>query len=781
MSSTPRAQGGGLSFGRRRLSCGLSAAVAAAAGFNALGLWGVAATQRVQFVLEATLCVCSLVVGLVVVRRVTGPWRWWRASLLAAIATFLTAEFLSRLGRADDRLATAPEPAAVGYFVAGLLFAAALVFLVRAGHAYDARPSVRVWPGVITTVLDGLVAALAFFHLVYVARLGAMDGAALPRSTNSAVVFGIAAVELIVVVSAVLVAMWYPPYRPGRANYMLLAAAVITLTSSDRLLAYLRSVGVTSLDLWVGTGFVIAPLLITWSQLQLPPRRPRRHHDETEQPTNWAQLTLPYVGFMGSTALLTFHVLIGRSVDPIFVSTYLGMALLVATRYLVAMAVQRKLTGQLVDAKRRLAHQAHHDALTGLPNRLLLAQRLDEAIRKGPFVLIFIDIDDFKDVNDQFGHAAGDELLRAISERLAQCLEPADTLARIGGDEFAILIASGDEPPERFADKLRVALRRPFSVHGTSVRMRASMGLASHGRDGVPPTSDDLLRQADISMYTGKRLGKDTAVVYHPSFIASEDFPTALRHANGRVPEGFRLKYQPVVSLPKDVPVAVEALARWTTPNGIQIPPQTFVALAEANGMGAQLDAMVLDLACAEIQAVSLDLDLHINIGAARLGSVEFEEVITRTLERHRLSPRRLVLEITETVPIVDLADGAAAIRRLTELGIRMALDDFGSGYNSLTYLHELPVQIVKLDRGLAAGVEPGRNLTLYRSVIKLCEALGLDVIAEGIETAEQAETVFRAGCGLAQGYLSGAASELTDIAVATAASTSTRASSHRA
>jgi diguanylate cyclase (GGDEF)-like protein len=749
----------------RRLRGGLSAAVVAAAGFNALGLWGVATAQRVQFVMEAILCVSALVVGCLVARRVTGLSRWWRVTLLAAIATFLAAEYLSRLGHAPDLSPSAPASAVAGYFVAGVLFAASIVLLVRAGHNDDdTRTPARTWSGVITTVLDGLLAALAFSHLVYVARLGAMDGAALPRSTNSVVVFGIGAVELVTVVGAVLLAMWYPPYRPNRTNYMLLAGAVITLTSSDRLLAYFRSVGVAGADLWVGVGFVLAPLLITLSLLEFPPRR-WPHREQMEAPTNWAQLTLPYVGFMGSTALLTFHVLIGARVDPVFISTYFAMALLVATRYVVAMQVQRMLTKQLLDAKRRLAHQAHHDALTGLPNRLLLAQRLDEAIRDGPFVLIFVDIDDFKEVNDRFGHAAGDELLCAISARLQTCLGPGDTLARVGGDEFAILIAGGVGAPEIVADQLRVALRSPFSVHATSVRMRASMGLVSAGSDGLPPTSDDLLRQADNSMYTGKRLGKDTAVVYQPAFSVSEDFPTALRQANGAVPQGFQLKYQPIVALPQGIPVAVEALARWTAPSGIQIPPQTFVSLAEANGMGAQLDALVLDQACAQIKAAGLDLDVHINIGAGRLGSVEFEHVVSRTLARHLLPPHRLVLEITETVPIVDLADGAAAIRRLNALGVRVALDDFGAGYNSLTYLHELPVQIVKLDRGLAMGVEPERNLLLYRSVTGLCEALGLNVIAEGIETTDQAETVFMAGCGLAQGHLFGRASTLADIA----------------
>ncbi|WP_286199245.1 putative bifunctional diguanylate cyclase/phosphodiesterase [Mycolicibacterium sp. ELW1] len=751
-----------LSLLSRRLRCGLSAAVVAAAAFNALGLWGVATALRVQFALEAVVCVAALVVGLAVVPRVTGLSRWWRTTLLTAVAIFLGAELLWKLTGHADRHATAPWPSVVGYFVAAFFFAVAMVLLIRAGRDQDVPGQTLARPRVFTTLLDGLISALSFAQFIYLARPDAVDSSALPRSTNTAVIFSIAIVELVVVMVAVLLAMWYPPYRLGRANYMLLAAAAITLVSSDRLLAYLRSVDVTNLDLWIGTGFVFAPLLIAWSLLELPPR-PR---PQNELPTNWAQLTLPYVGFMGSTALLAFQVLVGRGIDMFFASTYLGLALLVATRYLIAMRIQRVLTAQLVDAKRRLAHQAHHDALTKLPNRLLLGQRLDDAIRDGPFVLIFVDIDDFKEVNDRFGHAAGDELLCAISARLRSCLGRDDTLARIGGDEFAILIAGEVGAPEIVADQLRVALRSPFSVHGTSVRVRASMGLVSPGHHGLPPTSDDLLRQADISMYTGKRMGKDTAVVYRPAFSVSEDFPTALRQAKGKVPQGFHLKYQPIVTLPHGAPVAVEALARWTTPSGMQIPPQTFVSLAEANGLGAQLDALVLDQACAEITAADLDLDVHVNIGAARLGSAEFEGIISRTLARHGLPAARLVLEITETVPIVDLVEGAAAITRLNDLGIRVALDDFGAGYNSLTYLHELPVQIVKLDRGLALGVDPGRNLTLYRSVIGLCKALNLNVIAEGIESADQAETIFLAGCGLAQGHLFGRAMGLSDIGV---------------
>jgi diguanylate cyclase (GGDEF)-like protein len=566
-------------------------------------------------------------------------------------------------------------------------------------------------------------------------------------------------------------AMVYRPNRPYRANGLMLTCGVVAIAASDRLQAYLHSVGIDDKDLWGGVGFILGPLLIAFSTLRLQPR-PRSGSDGSHRAMDWVQLVLPYAGFLGTGVLFSFHVMVGQTLELAVVTAAMFLILLVATRQVIAMRAQWLLTLRLFQTQRSLAHQVNHDPLTGLPNRLLFAERLQTAVEAGRFVLIFVDLDDFKEVNDRFGHAAGDDLLCAVGERLGRCMGEGDTLARIGGDEFAILVQDETEAPEVVADRLRVALREPFAVHGSAVRVRASMGLVRPSADGPAPTSDDLLRQADISMYAGKRLGKDTAVVYQPSSAATTDFPTVLRQADGGVPPGFRLTYQPVVRLTDDRPVAVEALARWSTPNGIEIPPETFVAAAEAAGLGADLDALVLDLACREICEAGLPLALHVNVGAARLGNGGFIDQVRRSLARWKLPPERLIVEITETVPIVDLAEAATEIERLNGLGVRVALDDFGAGYNSLTYLHGLPVQMIKLDRGLAVGADPNRDVTLYRSVMGLCDALGLDVIAEGIESTAQRDIIVTAGCRLAQGHLFGRPVPIGDVRIGVAEET---------
>ncbi|WP_396837080.1 putative bifunctional diguanylate cyclase/phosphodiesterase [Mycobacterium sp. ITM-2016-00317] len=678
--------------------------------------------------------------------------RWWRLLYVAALAAWVVGQVLWWTGGAH----TAPLAARIAYLSLPVLALAAVFLLVRSSGGVTATPDRPLRHPFVTHAFDGVIAGISFLILAAMGDFGTRSTESLPRSGIPALDIVFAIAELLLVAWAVVTAMIYEPGRPYRKNYLLLAGGLVMMAASDRLVAYFRSIGVEGGDLWGGIGIIVGPVVIAFAMLETSNGEGSEDAEDGEdgEGYDWARLVLPYLGFLGISILVGFHVLIGRQLHPLVVCLMLAMVILVTVRQIVVMRAQDMLNQHLYWAQRGLAYQVHHDALTGLPNRLLFAQRLDDALTHGRFVLIFVDLDDFKEVNDRFGHAAGDNLLCAVGERLKRCVTHGDTLARIGGDEFAILIIAEVEQLEMVAERLRVALRDPFPLHGSSVRVKASMGLVRPRSDGVPQTSDDLLRQADISMYAGKRMGKDTAVVYQPASGVTVDFPTMLREAGGARPAGFRLVYQPVVELPQRTVVAVEALARWTAPNGIDIPPETFVAVAESAGLGADLDALVLDMACRQVQATGLTVDIHVNIGAARLGNPGFEEQVRTVLRRHAIPRRRLVLEITETEPIVDLDRAAAQIRRLSELGVKVALDDFGAGYNSLTYLHCLPVHIVKLDRSLASGGEPARDLRLYRSVIGLCDDLGLDVIAEGIESHGQCEMVHRAGGRFAQGHL---------------------------
>ncbi len=738
-----------MTVGHSRLRLLVLAGVFTLAAVNAMALWGESVAGVIEHVLQVGVGVAAIVCGLAVARRQRGTERWWRLVFVAALANWVIGQTLWRLHMAD----WAPVLARVIYMSLPVLVFTAVVLLVRSSGGVTAPPGSPRRQPFVTNVLDGVIAALAFLILAVMSDLGTRFAASSPMTRLLDVLF--IGAEIFVVGTVMLIATIYDPARPNRTNYLLLAGGLLLMGVSNRLLAYLRSVDVTDAQLWVGIGLIVGPALTGFAFLPTSPLP----EDAALRRQDWPQLLLPYVGFLGVAVLFTFHLYIDRELSIAAACLTVAMVAMVATRQVLATRAQRSLTQWLYWAQRGLAHQVHHDALTGLPNRTLFALRLDAAMRHGQFVLIFIDLDDFKEVNDRYGHAAGDELLCAVGQRLARFVAEGDTLARIGGDEFAILIEDADDRGgqlEAAAERLRIALREPFPVHGSSLRVKASMGLVRPDLHGLPQTSDDLLRQADISMYAGKRMGKDTAVVYAPSSGAVVDFPTLLRIAKGEPPPGFRLVYQPVVQLADATPVAVEALARWTAANGIDISAETFVADTEAAGLGADFDALVLDQACREVRGRGLELDIHVNIGGARLGNPAFEVQVREVLERYQIPRDRLVLEITETMPIVDLERAARQIRRFGELGVKVALDDFGSGFSSLTYLHALPVDIVKLDRSLASGSNPARDQTLYRSVIKLCDDLGLDVIAEGVETVEQADMVSRAGGRLAQGHLYG-------------------------
>jgi diguanylate cyclase len=689
----------------------------------------------------------------VMVFRTAGVARAWRALLVAAMTCWLIAQSLwwwhSLVLHAGP---PTPRLAAVAHF-AFLAFAlAALLLLALSGRS--AAGGHRSTPHTIAVlVLDGLVTAVSFGILVWSAGTGPAGSLHLPRSGGRPETLAYPFAALFVVVVAVVIAIGYRVQHRFRLNYLLLAGGVTTVLASDRLVAYLTSVGSDAGKMWARVGFILGPLLIAFAVLRL-----RSIAEDADGPgvkvMAWSQLLLPYVGATGVSVLLAFHVYIGGRLDLVQVGLSVVIVFLLVARQIVSLRENRRLLHTVLSGQRRLLHQVHHDALTGLPNRLLFAERLNDALScDEQFILMYVDLDDFKDVNDEYGHASGDRLLRAVGHRLLGCARTGDTVARIGGDEFGILVRGDVGPPESFADRYRAALRPPFALHGRSVRVRASMGVVTPDSAAPQATADEFLRRADVSMYEGKRQGKDSVVLYRHSASATVDFPAALRAARGAVPRGFHIVYQPIVTLPEGAPVALEALARWTAPNGTLIPPETFVAAAEAAGLGAQFDALVLDTVCAEIVSAGIDLAVHVNVGAARLGRGGFETVVADTLARHGIAPGQVTLEITESMPIVDLADGAAAVRRLQALGVTVALDDFGAGYCSLTYLHALPVDLVKLDRSLTIGIGPGEDATLYRSVIRLCADLGVGVVAEGLETQAQADMIASVGGLLGQGY----------------------------
>ncbi|EOD58462.1 diguanylate cyclase/phosphodiesterase [Amycolatopsis vancoresmycina DSM 44592] len=741
---------------------------------NGFAFWGDTFALWVDDSMQLAAGIGAAVCGVVAARRVRGHQRWWRVLVATGMAGWSLGQCAwSWYQLVDGRGLPSPSLADVGYLSFPVFALAALFVLARA----RVRPDRERWQPAqwtahfgVAVVLDGLVVTGSLFILTWTAALGQLVRATGPAALTWAVAIAYPLSDLVIVVVAVLLVVFDRVDRPYRANLLLAAVGIVALACSDSVFAYLVSIGAESMKPWSDGGFVLGPLFIAYALLVTPGTRRR---DDAGQPVgvDWWQLALPYVPVIAVALLITVQIVAGAGPDGVEVFVGALVVFLVLARQLLSLLDNRLLLRRVYEGQQQLTHQAYHDPLTGLANRALFADRLDRAVEatdRPPLVLIFVDLDDFKEVNDRFGHAGGDVLLHAVAQRLLSCVRAGDTVARLGGDEFAILLEGEVDAPQAVADRIQSALRRPFAVHGTLVPVRASMGLVVPDPAEPLVTSDVLLGRADTSMYAGKRLGKDTTVVYHPSPDGPPDFPSALRRADGGLPEGFALVFQPIVRLADETPVAVEALARWTARDGTAVSPETFVRAAEGAGLGAELDALVLDLACREVTAAGIDLTVHVNVCASRLGAASLEESVGAALARYGLPAERLIVEITETVPVPDLAAGAAAIRRLQDLGVRVALDDFGAGYSSLTVLHALPVDLIKLDRALTTGVRPDRDAALCRSLVGLCADLDVAVVAEGIETAEQAELVTRAGCTTAQGYRFGHPAALSSLRLST-------------
>ena len=407
-------------------------------------------------------------------------------------------------------------------------------------------------------------------------------------------------------------------------------------------------------------------------------------------------------------------------------------------------------------------HRAFHDGLTGLANRALFLDRLEHALAVSkrtntPLALLYVDLDDFKTVNDNLGHGVGDELLVEVAARLRGAVRSSDTVARLGGDEFAILLEDTFcAGAEEVAGKLLVELGEPLRLGEARILPRASIGIAS--ADPLQE-SGDLLRHADIAMYAAKRQGKQGFRVFtdgmHSSLTARMQVEAELAEAIER--EQFVLHYQPLVDITTGVVLGVEALARWDHPQRGVLPPSEFISVAEEIGLIADLGAWVLRRATADLvtlqAAVGRPIYVSVNVAAPQLRT-DIVATVTQALEASGLPPEQLVTEITETCLMADDGSVVEKLTALREMGVRVAIDDFGTGYSSLSYLRQLPVDVLKIDRSFVRDITNGpEESALAQSIIKLGGLFHLGIVAEGIETAAQAAVLREFGCETGQGY----------------------------
>jgi len=415
-----------------------------------------------------------------------------------------------------------------------------------------------------------------------------------------------------------------------------------------------------------------------------------------------------------------------------------------------------------------LAHQAFHDSLTGLANRALLRDRLEHAIARArrsgaTVVVLFCDLDRFKMVNDTLGHDAGDVLLVEVAQRFQHNLREADTAARVGGDEFAILL---DEATDRdapvVAQRLLDALREPFIVNGREVFIRASIGIADNHDDALD--ADELLCRADIAMYSAKSRGRDRIAVFQRTMqtelTTRHELFGDLRHA---LLEGqLSVHYQPLIDLEARTIESFEALVRWNHPVRGFIPPDEFIPIAEESGLILELGRFVLNEACRQTarwreQAGLDELSISVNVSGHQLYDDQFVQDVERALLDTKLPANRLILELTESTLLTDTATVHRRLQELKNLGVRLAIDDFGTGYSSLSYLHSFPVDYLKIDRSFVNSLNEQRNhqgRVMVRSIISIAHNLQLGVVAEGIERPDQLDELVDAGCNTGQGFL---------------------------
>jgi diguanylate cyclase (GGDEF)-like protein len=457
------------------------------------------------------------------------------------------------------------------------------------------------------------------------------------------------------------------------------------------------------------------------------------------------------------------------AVPPVAVPGALGRSMQVAMASLADSLQERE------ELRRRLQHEALHDGLTGLPNRSSIVAGLEAAVRDRPsgtarVAVFFIDCDGFKLVNDQHGHAAGDRVLCAIADRILDSVRAGDLVGRLGGDEFVVVAdpIEGEQEARALAGRIRAAVRRPIETEASVVTPAVSIGVALSGDDATPAR---LLHDADLAVYEAKALGSGTIEVCTDELRrASDDRQSVEVELRDAIETGrLRLHFQPIVAAADERPVSVEALVRW--PEGLvpQRTPGDFVAVAERSDLIVQLDRWVIERTIAVLGDRETALGrcgaaAAVNLSARHASTQPFAATILESLDRHAVAPERLVVELTESALLADVEHVVSELRQLRDRGVRVAIDDFGTGYTSLSLLHRLPIDTLKLDRAMTAQLARPEVAAVVRLIVDTAHLIGLSVVAEGVETREQADELVALGVDLLQGFLLARPMPLEDL-----------------
>lgn len=688
-----------------------------------------------------------------------GSWNLLAAGLtLFVVGDLVWDVSVQVFGHADDYVPLSD----VAYLSAYPLLACGLLGLAR-------RRSVTR-EALIDATIVSLVLLAPMWQLVVEPTLIDADGAPLEAIPNA--VYPILDVFLIVLV--VFTAFTLPRWN---AAVWLLFAGLLVNTVGDIVYARLSIDGIAADSLWLNAVWPASYVLIAGAMLH-PSVRDLSLAAPTERvPINSARVVILTLALFAVPAMLGVQVDTGEQLGGTMLALVsILIACLIGWRFIGLVRELDRSRAAIVESEERLHHQAFHDALTGLPNRALLLDRLERALlrtEEGTVAVFFVDLDRFKVINDSLGHEAGDELLVEVSRRLEHSLKSVDTVARFGGDEFVILCEQVADVTEAraVAERVAGAFLEPFTVsHRGRVTITASLGISvARGSRDVP---EDLLRDADAAMYRAKELGRARIEVFDAALrsrvVVRLETERSLRQAIAR--DELRIRYQPVVELTAESIVGAEALMRWRHPTRGLISPAQFQEVAEETGLIAPMGAWMLDQVVAMIQRLGTDPALahvvvSVDLSARQLMDAGLVDTVRARVSEYQIHPSRLCLEVTESVLVDDVDTLAAVLRALKDLGVVLAVDDFGTGYSSLEYLKTFPFDQLKVDQAFTAGLGASdADDAIVSATVQMAHALGMQVVVEGVETQLQRDRACELGCDLGQGYLFAAPGSAPDV-----------------